>query len=149
MFRLVLIHHLVLALLAGPMLCCCSAARLGHDSGPTSRTSTPVEKAPRKHCCGGEPKSPDGGRKPPGDKTPGGPANCPCKDAPAKVAVVPEAPSGAADVLTLLSSGVALFEAPLTLDGPARGVRPALHFELRSSSVSTADLLFAHHNLRC
>lgn len=149
MFRLVLIHQLVLALLVGPMLCCCSAARLGHHSGSTSRTSTPVEKAPRKHCCGGEQKSPDGDRKAPGDQKPGGPANCPCKDAPAKVASVPEAPSASSDSLTFLSAGVSLFDLPLTLDGPAHGARPAPHFDLRSSSVSTADLLFAHHNLRC
>lgn len=147
MFRLVLIHHLVLSLLVGPMLCCCSAARLGHESGSASQ-KTLGEKAPRKHCCGGEQKSPGGDREAPGEKKPTGPANCPCKDAPAKAAV-PEVPSAASDSLTLLSAGLALFDAPLTLDGPAHGVRPALHFELRSSSVSTADLLFAHHNLRC
>lgn len=149
MFRLVLIHQLVLSLLVGPMLCCCSGARLGHDSVPTPRTSTPAEKAPPKHCCGGGEKSPNGGRKAPAEKQPGDPANCPCKDGPAKTATVPEAPAPTSDSLTLLSAGVALFDAPLTLGGPAHATRPALSFDLRSSSVSTADLLFAHHNLRC
>lgn len=146
MFRLVLIHQLVLSLLVGPMLCCCGAARLGRDAG----TANAGEKAPRKTCCGAEQKSPDGGPKVPGgDKKPGGPANCPCKESPAKVAAVPEAPSGAADVSTLLSAGTSHFDVPFTLDGPLNARRPSPPFDCRSSSVSTADLLFAHHNLRC
>ena len=149
MFRLVLIHQLVLSLLVGPMLCCCSTARLGKDVSPTSCTTASGEKSPRKHCCGGDQKSPDGGRKSPGGEKPGDPANCPCKDAPAKVVAVPEAPAGTADSLTLLTAGVAVLDLAATLDGPANARPSASRFDHRSSSPSTADLLFAHHNLRC
>ncbi len=148
MFRLVLIHQLVLSLLVGPMLCCCTTARLGHDASPPPRSTASGDQSPRKHCCGGDQKSPDGGRKAPGGEKPGDPANCPCKDAPAKVVVVPEAPAGTADSLTLLTAGVA-FDVAATLDGPANARPSASRFDHRSSSLSTADLLFAHHNLRC
>lgn len=131
------------------MLCCCTTARLGHESGLTSRTTAPGEKSPRKHCCGGEQKSPDDGRKTPGGENPGDPGHCPCKDSPAKVVAVPEAPSGTADSLTLLSAGVATLDVAVPLDGPANSRRSAARFDHRSSSPSTADILFAHHNLRC
>ena len=131
------------------MLCCCTTARLGHESGSTSRTTASGDQSPRKHCCGGDPKSPDSSRKAPGGEKPGDPANCPCKDAPAKVVAVPEGPSGTADSLTLLSAGVAALDVAVPLDCPANARRSAARFDHRSSSLSTADLLFTHHNLRC
>ena len=149
MFRLVVIHQLVLSLLVGPMLCCCTAARLGHDASPPSRNTAAGDKSHRKHCCEGKQQSPDSGRKAPGGEKPGDPANCPCKDSPAKAVAVPEAPSGSADSLILLSAGVATLEVAATLGGPANALRSAPRFDFRSSSLSTADLLFAHHNLRC
>lgn len=147
MFRLVLIHQLVLSLLVGPMLCCCTTARLGHGTSPTSRTTAPAGQYQRKQCCGDRQKSSDDDRHTPDGKKPGGPAKCPCKDSPAKVLAVPEVAAGSADSLGLLNSGTATLALPATLDGPA--ARPAARFDFRSSSLSTADLLFAHHNLRC
>ncbi len=147
MFRLVVIHQLVLSLVVGPMLCCCTTARLVNDPH-VSRTAGTDEKPQRKHCCGERQKSPDGSRQAPGGEKSGDPAKCPCKDAAPTVATVPEVVAGSADSLTLLSV-FATFDLSLTLVGPAGVPRPAARFDFRSSSVSTADLLFAHHNLRC
>ena len=148
MFRLVVIHQLVLSLLVGPMLCCCTTARLATDPAG-SQTTYGGEKSQRKHCCGERQKSANGGQQTPADEKPGDPAKCPCKDAAPTVAAVPEVAAGSADLLTLLSAAVATFDLPAALAGPVSAPRPAARFDRRSSSVSTADLLFAHHNLRC
>jgi hypothetical protein len=148
MFRLVVIHQLVLSLLVGPMLCCCTTARLVGDPA-IARTAGVGQKPQRKHCCGERQKSPDDGRQAPGGEKHNDPSKCPCKDAAPTVAAVPEAAGGSADLLTLLSAAVASFDLPTTTTGPTGVPRPAARFDLRSSSVSTTDLLFAHHNLRC
>lgn len=149
MFRLVVIHQLVLSLVVGPMLCCCTTARLVDDASPTSRGTAAGDTSPRKSCCGGQEKSPDTAPSAPGGETPGDPAKCPCKDGPEKAATAPGNTASAADSLNLLSLGVAALELPLALDGAANAARCAPRLDLRSSSLSTADLLFAHHNLRC
>ncbi len=145
MFRLVLIHQLVLAVLVGPMLCCCTAARLGHDASAGQRSDA---QSGRKTCCGGRDSSASGSHSP-GEQRPSEPAKCPCKDGPAKVAAVPEAPASTADAMTLLTAGIVTLELPMGLDATLRVARSAPRFVNRSSSLSTADLLFAHHNLRC
>jgi hypothetical protein len=144
MFRLVLIHQLVLGLLVGPMLCCCTAARLGHES---SRTSQPGDKSKPKHCCG-ESQSNDSGRSAP-DGKPTEPEKCPCKNAPQTVVAVPEQAVSAADVLTQLSAGLATLDHPVTLHVPALTGRQTTSFDARSSTLSTDDILYAHHKLRC
>lgn len=148
MFRLVVIHQLVLSLLVGPMLCCCTTSRLANDPSG-SQTAGAGEKPQRKHCCGERQKSTDGGRQTPGGEKSGDPAKCPCKDAAATVVAVPESAAGSADLLSLLSAAITTFDYSLTLAGPSNAPHPPARFDFRSSSVSTADLLFAHHNLRC
>lgn len=144
MFRFVLIHQLVLALLVGPMLCCCTAARLEHEP---SRTSQPDDKSKPKHCCG-ESQSSDTGRSAPGDK-PAEPEKCPCKIAPQADVAMPEQAVSAADVLTQIVAGLATLDHPVTLHMPALMGRPTTTFDTRSSTLSTDDILYAHHNLRC
>lgn len=146
MVRLVLIHQLVLSLLAGPMLCCCSAARLGHDLGTTSRAGEPG----RKSCCGQHQKPAGGDRQGPGHEKPGDPGPCPCKDGPAQTLAVPEVAAGPADSQASHPTGVAAFDLPASSDAlSAAAVRPPARPDVLSSAVTTADLLFAHHNLRC
>lgn len=144
MFRVVLIHQLVLSLLVGPMLCCCTAARLGHEP---ARTSQSDGKPDRKHCCG-EPRPTDDGHQAPGGK-PGGPEKCPCKDSPRTEVVTPETPAAAADVLTLLTSGFATLDHPLGLHAPVAMGRSTAFLDARSSTLSADDILYAHHKLRC
>lgn len=146
MFRLVLIHHLVLSLLVGPMLCCCTTARVAGETGAQSGIGSTGAKPGQKHCCG-EQKSKEPSRSAPGEK-PSDPGQCPCKDAPAKAVTIPEAPLASAHTFALLTAGFATFDLPVTLD-LLSAERSAPRFDHCSSSLSTADLLFAHHNLRC
>lgn len=144
MFRLVLIYQLVLSLLVGPVLCCCAATRLGHEpSSPTPSSS----KSERKHCCGESP-SKDTGRSTP-DEKPNGPEKCPCKDAPGSAVTVPETPVTMTDALTVFAGGLLAFDAPLPVDGSFASSRRAIQLGYRSSALTSDDLLYAHHNLRC
>jgi hypothetical protein len=106
MFRLVLIHHLVVSLLVGPWLCCCTTAQVGLQNafgGPLKTGST----TQRKSCCG-EPLKSD-----------------------------------------LLSVWVTL---PLThgiLDNASLVLRSSHLQDFGRLALTTDDLLYAHHNLRC
>lgn len=144
MFRVVLIHQLVLAVLVGPMLCCCTTARLGHEP---SRPSQSGDGSIPKHCCGGS-KSSESGQPAPGGK-PVEPEKCPCKIAPQTAVAMPEQAASAADTLTQLTAGLATLDHPITLHGPALSGRPTSFVAARSSTLSTDDILYAHHNLRC
>lgn len=144
MFRLVIIHQLVLSLLAGPMLCCCTAARLGHEP---ARTSQPGDKSKPKHCCG-DSESDDAGRSAPGEK-PADPVKCPCKSNPQTVVAVPEQVVTAADVVTQLTAGLVTPDHPITLHVPVLTSGRTSFFEARSSTLSANDILYAHHKLRC
>jgi hypothetical protein len=147
MFRVVLIHQLVLSLLVGPMLCCCSAAHLGRANGTSTRQAQSGEPA-RSGCCESKRHPPEQKPTVPGKSKPGEPSKCPCKDAPAKEIAAPVAPSGTADLPIVVASGYLNFELPPTIDGMKGDLR-APRFDHRSSSLSTSDILYAHHNLRC
>lgn len=142
MLRLVVIHQLVLSLLVGPLLCCCTAARLGHE-----QTASNAGKLPERKSCCGEQGSKDSGKQTPGGK-PTQPEKCPCKEAPQTVAVAPEAPV-VADSLAFHVLSTPVLNLSLALAGLQNSDRPVPRFDLRSSHLSTADILFAHHNLRC
>jgi hypothetical protein len=146
MLRLVVTHQLVLSLLVGPMLCCCTTARLGSDAS-SARVAGTADTSRPKHCCGEGQKPSDRGRHAPGERSPSDPVKCPCKDYPAVVAVS-EPTAGSADLSSLLAASDATHGLPAA---PVRPVttRPPPRFDLRSSSTLTADLVFSHHNLRC
>lgn len=146
MLRLVITHQLVLSLLVGPMLCCCTTARLASDAS-AARAAGPADASRPKHCCGGGHKPSDRDRHAPGERSPGDPVKCPCKDYPAVVAVT-ESTAGLADLSSLLAASDATPGLPASPDRPAT-TRPPPRFDLRSSSTLTADLVFSHHNLRC
>lgn len=147
MFRLVLTYQLVLGLLVGPMLCCCTAARLGHETGTVARSQPASEKSGRKSCCGEE-RSQGSDQKAPGEK-PSDPSKCPCKDSSAKVITVPEGASAQADSISLVGEALAALDLPACLDAVITPVREGRALDRGSSFLSVADLLFAHHNLRC
>lgn len=148
MLRLVVIHQLVLSLIVGPILCCCTTAHLRRDANATARTARSVEEPLRKLCCGQQPKPSNGGRHSQDDSSPGDPSKCPCKDNP-KVVAVAEVSTVTADLSSLLSASAAPTGLPVTWDGLVLAAQLAPRFEHRSASVSTSDLLFAHHKLRC
>lgn len=144
MLRLVVIHQLVLSLIVGPMLCCCTTARLGRDAKPDAYAASTANHSHTQTCCGhGQTPKEDGPSKPTD------PAKCPCKDSPAKVSVVPEATTQAADTLAVVWLGTAALDLPVSLELRPGLTRPAARFTHRSSGLSADDLLFAHHNLRC
>lgn len=144
MFRLVVIHQLVLSLIVGPMLCCCTTARLGRDVKSDARAATAADHSRTQTCCGhGRTPTEDGPSKPTD------PAKCPCNDSPANVSAVPEATTQAADALAVVWLGTAALDLPASLELRPGLTRPAARFAHRSSGLSPDDLLFAHHNLRC
>ncbi len=149
MFRLVVIHQLVLSLVVGPMLCCCTAARLGHDANPVSRTTHSGDTSHRKPCCGQGQKQVDGGRQVPAGDTPSDPTKCPCQKGSAKAAVAPNPAPGSADALHLLGAAVPTDGLPVPFDGLIGAPPPNGRIGAGSAFLSTSDLLFAHHKLRC
>lgn len=144
MFRLVLTYQLVLMLLVGPMLCCCTSARLGHES--KSMTPATAGKSQRRGCCGEIPTTNDAPKTP--AERPGTPGKCPCKDGAKTVAVAPEASLVSTAALHLLAS-LDLFAILPTRDDAPLSVAPSPRFDHRSSTLSASDILYAHHNLRC
>jgi hypothetical protein len=149
MFRLVVIHQLVLSLIVGPVLCCCTTAQPGHNANHSSKLISSSEKSQRKHCCGEHSKSPIGGKQTPGDGAPSDPSKCPCKAMLVNVVAVTEIPVGTANLSDLLSTASVSFAVPTILGEIAAAPPSAIRFTDRSSSVSMADLLYAHHRLRC
>jgi hypothetical protein len=143
--RLVLTYNLILSLLVGPLLCCCTAARVAHEGVATRPVSSSAPKSQRKHCCG-EPRSDDGSQKSPAKK-PSAPGKCPCKGADSKVAAV-EPPAASLASLSLLAFPVLFYNPPVVDRLPlVLGANP--QFDHRSSTLSASDILYAHHKLRC
>lgn len=136
--RVAVSHSLVLALVAGPLLCCCTAAHLAPVA--SAHPSPASVRVPSKSCCQESPKPADDRHPAPADHAP-----CPCKDAAATPALS-EPATGGTDSFTPPPVGPAAFDAvpPVGLVKTA----PA-HSSCYFSALSAADLLFVHHNLRC
>lgn len=62
---------------------------------------------------------------------------------------MPEQAASAVDVLTQFAAGLATFNHSVTLLVPPFPGRSTTSFLARSSNLSTDDILYAHHNLRC
>jgi hypothetical protein len=149
MFRVVLTYQLVLMLLAGPMLCCCTAAQLGcgRDTQSASPVSTTSVKSVYKSCCGKQ--KPSHASSPAPGQQPSHPSKCPCKEGSTKVVAVPTAPTPSGDVLTILVSDLVLRDHPVTTDESGSAVQAVRRCDRHGSGLTTADLLYAHHKLRC
>lgn len=149
MFRFVLTYHLVLSLLVGPLLCCCTTARLGHELNSPAKASRSEENAGRKSCCG-QPKPPSNERHTPGEKQkPSDRSKCPCQGEAPKVDAVPGTGSVSAASLALLVADIATLELPILVVDFPQVYRSTPRFEHRSFALSAAELLYAHHKLRC
>ncbi|MBA4190961.1 MAG: hypothetical protein C0467_23490 [Planctomycetaceae bacterium] len=155
MLRLALTYQLILAVAVGPWLCCCSAGRMLAATPPPHNTpASSVDGAPSERvshsCCSHKHQSPAEKSAP---SKPGQPKDkCPCKDGSDKAATT-QAESAQPDVSTFLRiltfddhpsfahSGVkALAYCTRDLDCRWGGGHPLL---------TTAELLYTHHNLRC
>ncbi len=155
MLRRALTYQLILAVAVGPLLCCCSAGKLlaasppvsSHSHGPTERVSHSCCSHKHQHA-----KS-DPSEKPAPSK-PGHPADkCPCKDGSGE----PQATQAES-----AQTGVSTFLRTLTLDLIAPFISSTIGETVASCgdgrdggrcpphhSLTTAELLYAHHNLRC
>ena len=146
MLRLVMIYQLVLSLIVGPMLCCCASARLAHGLPAHDRLTAVGERGQLRSCCQPR-KSLDG--QAPSDTRPSEPTKCPFRGAPAHYCTAPEIAAGSSATSSLLDDANVKVGLPLPVMRTLNAGCTAPHFTSRSSSLSTLDLLYAHHNLRC
>ena len=79
MLRLVVLHQLIISLLAGPLLCCCTITRLGHSGHGATKSKSAGVKNQRKSCCGQQSSAPGESEAPKNGDLPS-PSQCPCKD---------------------------------------------------------------------
>lgn len=151
MFRVVVIHQLILSLLMGPMLCCCTVARLGHESVSTnSGDARPASNL--RTCCGDANQSQSDDPTNSHKQSPGNKPQCPCKADHANVVdvVAPDAPSTGVEILNVGSAHtlpILSLVAPHRL--PFGGAGSALDRRDQTSFTSTSELLYTHHKLRC
>lgn len=145
MLRVLLIHQLVLSLIVGPMLCCCTTLHAFEVSraaaGQSNRESTG-------NCCSGK----SGIEKKPasqGHNNPNTPVKCPCKDSNAKLMTVPSSPGGTIVTQFLQTCAFLYLDVPVGHHVSFVQLNSSSRFESRAVGLSTDDLLFTHHNLRC
>jgi hypothetical protein len=147
MFRLVVATYLMLVTAVGPMACCCTLTRLTQRLAP-AESAAPEAPA---GCCHHAPPSTAPAEK--GDRpSPADAPGCPCKqgvacDVVALPAVPDEAvegPSRAAPAGDGLPLVILPFQAPSAGGSFVSHATPGL-----GASVSTDDLLYAFHILRC
>lgn len=162
MFRRLLTYQLIFAVAVGPLLCCCTTGRLLAScsqpvgSAPSTVTPDPTVRT-TSTCCAHkhEPAKPipDRGHSDP-QPVPSKPGEkCPCKDGLATSNMV-QTESVSPEVTTFLRALSFDLAAPFALlDFAARLAPLAQEFPVdpgsNASTLSTADLLYAHHNLRC
>ena len=151
MLRLVVVPQLVLSLLVGPMLCCCTVAQLVHGlesinpvgAGSTTKTRT---------CCRAvEPLHAED----PSDshaESSGGKPRCPCEADQTKTVTIVGQGVSSTDAglvngfLDDLGAAFSLFDLSRL---PLVGTAPAFERPDRTAFTSTSELLHAHHRLRC
>lgn len=170
MIRRLLTYQLILVVAVGPLLCCCTVERLrgAESSSPVSTNKTdpspqtaPTETARASHSCCGHKKQkaekPKHDNKSPEQhplEKPG--EKCPCKGKTTEQANVVAADGGSLQISAFVRAisvldqpfGVFLHTTPPTLSlgvcGNAGDLRTC-----SATRLSTEDLLFVHHNLRC
>lgn len=158
MVRRALTYQLILAVAVGPLLCCCTGGRLLASPAPRSPARATASHPPTHRvtspCCAHKHK-PDAGHGQGGPKpAPSKPADkCPCKDGTSK-AKTAQTETLSPDVPTTLRSLTLDLLTPfLTVGSTACPALPGADRDGSpggsAASLSTADLLYAHHNLRC
>lgn len=151
MFRVVVIHQLILSLLVGPMLCCCTVARLGHESVSTnSGDARPASNL--RTCCGDAKQSHSDDPTNSHKQSPGNKPQCPCKADHTNVVdvVAPDAPSTVAGLVNVASDHALPIPSLVDLHRlPFGETVSAIDRRDQTSFTSTSELLYAHHKLRC
>lgn len=162
MFRRFLTYQLIVAVAVGQLLCCCTAVRLlAAPPVPTQSTPLAAPEAPRPKishsCCSHRQASEQAPtQKTPDQKpSPQKPSEkCPCKDHAYK-AVATTADSASSDVSSLLRLVASFDFGILAPFNPFCAATRALckgadrSRDRCEAALSTDDILFAHHNLRC
>jgi hypothetical protein len=158
MLRNLVIVQLIAALLASQWLCCCTTLALLSDTNPRPRAAGELSGAAKRHsCCSHrkaaqspeKPTKPDPGRRNPGEKKP----DCPCKCKLSKAQLsVPD--SDGVPIRNGLRLALADFNplnaSDVVLDATGfagASVRDPVPWP--GPTLTTEDLLFSHHNLRC
>lgn len=156
MLRLVLTYQLILAVAVGPLLCCCSAGKLlagtprsANNSSSRDQSRIRVsEEAPPHSCCSHKHKT-----APAPSKSDAPVDKCPCKDGsdPSHVTQAEPAETGTAAFLRFLALDAgAAFVSPGVGELAVSGVGGPADAQCHDHFFSTAaQLLYAHHNLRC
>ncbi len=148
MFRLGLIIYLVIATVAGPSLCCCSTTRLFASGGSPATHDAPPEPAPTSCCphC-----TPPHQEKAPVEQDYPHRPQCPCKQHNSQQVLSTSEIDGSSALSFRLAASdwvvLPLFTAPplTTLQAAVTAVGDRLLLPF----LSTQDLLFSHHLLRC
>lgn len=154
MLRRALMYCLVFAVAVGPLLCCCSAGKASAFSQPVASPDRVSVESPSSCCAHKQVPSHSDHTKKSVPQKPSAPAEkCPCKDGSSQSQTV-QTESSSGDVTTFLRllalDADPLFDA-LTASDIAT-LLPNISGERRGtdhSRLTTADLLYAHHNLRC
>lgn len=163
MLRRALTYQLILAVAVGPLLCCCSVGKLlagshltscGMTSATSPRSNGPVERESHS-CCSHkhQPADSDPGQQ----QNPVNPGQskgkCPCKDGSGQPQTT-QAESAQVSLSSFLRT-LAL-DSVFTVDFPSASeillsARSGLNEQQSSGhpQLTTAALLYAHHNLRC
>lgn len=160
MVRRALTYHLILAVAVGPLLCCCTAGRLlaSTPAGP-SPAQLASSPAPRiTHTCCAHKHKPaksdaDEGHRDPKPAPPKPGEKCPCKGGTSKAKTAQTETLSAAVSTVLRALTLDLLSPFLTVDTTACPNLAVVQLDGSpgggSVPLSTADLLYAHHNLRC
>lgn len=149
MLRIVAALYLMIVTAAGPAACCCTLTRLTARFAPAAPT---VPQAPA--CCHHTPAGQDStggtGRHGPSD-CPDGPG-CPCKEGGLhRAEALPSAQDEAHHFLARISSTLLDYQVALPLDQVAEWAAASSFFRDGATALplSTDDLLYAFHILRC
>ncbi|VTR95383.1 unnamed protein product [Gemmata massiliana] len=156
MLRRALTHCLIFAVVVGPLLCCCSAGKVSARSSTSTSTALPdrLSIESTSSCCAHKraPAKAEHTEQSAPQKPAAPTEKCPCKSATDQSQTVQSEPTQS-DLSTFLR--LLALDVSALLDGPSTGdialVLSGTSGERAtdSSRLTTADLLYAHHNLRC
>jgi hypothetical protein len=148
MFRVAAATYLMLAQLAGPLLCCCSLLRAAPPVAPAPSSDQPAPVG--SSCCGGHvarPAQKDAPQRPqPPDRR-----DCPCQQGPSRTTPYLSDQPEALKLLSERPEGLLYLASPI-LSSPCRVGQAAFlsHPEgMALPFLSADDILRAHHILRC
>lgn len=159
MLRRVLTYQLILAVAVGQFFCCCATANVTVRTSAKTKTlsheSTRGQSEIVSHsCCSHKHAKLSSEQKPASEKPDSDQKpveKCPCKDGAGKTPITqPETTQSATSALlqTLTLEAIAPFDLPAT-ETDACGCDESSLSHYFCAHLTAAELLYAHHNLRC